>query len=36
MVLKFGDRLVIITEQGGIAESAFNAINRIIITWPQL
>ena len=30
MVPKFGDRLIVIIEQGGIAERAFNAINRTI------
>jgi hypothetical protein len=30
MVPKFGDRLIVIIKQGGIAERAFNAINGII------
>ena len=30
MVPKFGDRPIVIIEQGGIAERAYNAINRTI------
>jgi hypothetical protein len=30
MVPKFGDRLIVIIEQGGIAERTFNTINRTI------
>jgi hypothetical protein len=30
LVPKFRDRLIVLTEQGGIAKRVFNAINRII------